>query len=190
VIAHCIAIAVAAAPRKITGGSEGDEVLENACIVRAIATKIAVVNKLKMATLAINKVLYGDETVKGMVLTLPVYEIGGLGALILHPPLKQGEEGVWLVRRVDGTLIVDVVTMQTWPDLKLPARQALSDKDFKLAVQWADDVASLHKADRALRKDMLEKYRIGKNARTVAWATQCLKRLEAKEKRATDKSRN
>lgn len=144
--------------------------MDDSSAVKATVRSVGMTNGLRIAVLSVDDVIFGDQDAKGKAISFPLYEKGGLGALILNPTLEIGEEGIWLVRRIKGHFVIDTVQMQKWHEMNLPARKKISEQDYDAALEWLDSVVAVSQVNGQERKRLLETLERSKNGRTAQWA--------------------
>jgi len=155
--------------------------MDGSSAVKATVRSVGVTNGLRIAVLSVDDVILGEQDAKGKAISFPLYEKGGLGALIIHPSLEIGEEGIWLVRCIKGHYVIDTVQMQKWHEMNLPARKKISEQDYDAALEWLSTVVAVSQVNGQERKQLLQTLERSKNRRTAEWA-----RLQREKSSGTD----
>jgi len=151
-------------------------VSDGIALVRAITVKTQERNGMVEGTLRVRDIYWGDHKVRGreFVAMSSVSRDSTTGG-DLHPPLKQGEEGIWLVRVKGGDELVPIRSYR-W-GVYWPVREKVTQR-YKQAKELAQMLHRVHNAETVERRNMLRKFAVNNIPEVSICAIHMLSRIK------------
>jgi hypothetical protein len=119
------------------------------------------------ATCRITHVFKGSKDLQNKVFRVSSNENSMKAMDYISPPLKEGQIGIWPLRKWRGLLVREVRISA--PYVPNPAREEISQR-YEEARAWADAIEEFDKADKGQRLALLKRYALSEIAEVSSWA--------------------
>ncbi|HJW30326.1 MAG TPA: hypothetical protein VJ508_13935 [Saprospiraceae bacterium] len=138
--------------------SADDKNLFPVFLVNAEVLSVTINDGMVQSQLRVTEVLHGPETLLNQLFKASAAAAGqgGVGALVLYPPLEKGESGIWPVCfNKEGEVVVERDALLRESLLDLPCREKREEKRCEDVRSLAKAVNVVSKATPLKRKELL-----------------------------------